>query len=39
MSKKEFKPSNGSRSAKKTIIVVCSVLLGVTLCVLGAAAL
>lgn len=39
MSKKEFKPNNGSRSAKKTIIVVCSVLLGVTLCVLGAAAL
>ena len=38
MSKKNFKPNNG-RSAKKTIIVVCSVLLGVTLCVLGTAAL
>src|SRR5699024_2107018 len=38
MSKKNFKPNNG-RSAKKTIIVVCSVLLGVTLCELGTAAL
>ena len=39
MTKKEFKPNNGTRNTKKAIITVCSVALAVILCVLGAAAL
>ncbi|MDD3193470.1 MAG: LCP family protein [Oscillospiraceae bacterium] len=39
MSKKEFRPNNGTRNKKKTIVIVCSVFLGVVLCVFGTAAL
>ena len=39
MAKKEFKPNNRGSSTKKIVIIVCSVLLAVTLGVLGTAAL